>query len=257
MRETNSAFDQKEKKQSPCNSIASAGFLLSSTAFLAAVLAGFGSQWGWWHFRAGFLILQISAWTGLLSAILCVAGISGKGKPGKIWAVIGLAVGLAIALVPWNWKKTAKSVPPIHDITTDTSRPPQFYVILPLRKNAPNPVVYGGAEIAKKQKSAYPDIEPVVLSVRKEDAFKKALQSVKKMKWRLVSANPAKGTIEALDRTFWFGFVDDVVVRVESHVKGSRIDIRSVSRVGKSDAGTNARRIRSYLRVLNSQGGQL
>ena len=66
----------------------------------------------------------------------------------------------------------------------------------------------------------------------------------------LVAAEAADGRIEATDTTFWFGFKDDVVVRVQPADNGSRIDVRSESRVGKSDVGTNARRIRAYLAKL-------
>ena len=58
------------------------------------------------------------------------------------------------------------------------------------------------------------------------------------------------GRIEATDTTFWFGFKDDVVIRISKSDKGSQLDIRSVSRVGKSDVGTNAKRIRKFLKEM-------
>jgi uncharacterized protein (DUF1499 family) len=55
--------------------------------------------------------------------------------------------------------------------------------------------------------------------------------------------------VEATDTTFWFGFKDDVVVRVRAAENGggSIVDVRSVSRVGQSDLGLNAKRIGSIL----------
>jgi uncharacterized protein (DUF1499 family) len=70
------------------------------------------------------------------------------------------------------------------------------------------------------------------------------------MGWQIVDANASEGRIEATDTTFWFGFKDDIVIRVAATSGGSRIDVRSVSRVGRSDVGTNAKRIRCYLKRL-------
>ena len=123
--------------------------------------------------------------------------------------------------------------------------------MLPLRKNATNPADYGGPEIAAQQHSAYPDIQPLALPIPNQQAFTQALQAAEAMGWAIVATNPVEGRIEATDTTFWFGFKDDIVVRIQPRGDGSRVDIRSVSRVGKSDVGTNAQRIRAYSRRLS------
>jgi uncharacterized protein (DUF1499 family) len=64
---------------------------------------------------------------------------------------------------------------------------------------------------------------------------------------KIESTDIAAGLVEATATTFWFGFKDDVVVRVVANAAGSRIDIRSVSRVGQSDIGANAARIEKFL----------
>jgi hypothetical protein len=115
---------------------------------------------------------------------------------------------------------------------------------------------YGGPEIAKQQHAAYPDLSPALLPVPRPTAFALALQTAKEMGWDIVAADPEEGRIEASDTTFWFGFKDDVVVRIHANGGGSLIDVRSVSRVGTSDVGTNARRIRAYLRKLNEAGAR-
>jgi uncharacterized protein (DUF1499 family) len=148
-------------------------------------------------------------------------------------------------------RQVAQQVPPIHDITTDTEDPPRFAAVLPLRKNATNPVDYGGPEIAAQQHTAYPDIQPLTLPIPRHQAFVQALQTAEAMGWAIVATNPGEGQIEATDTTFWFGFKDDIVVRVQARGDGSRVDVRSVSRVGKSDVGTNAQRIRAYSRRLS------
>jgi uncharacterized protein (DUF1499 family) len=155
--------------------------------------------------------------------------------------------------VPLSYLQTARSVPPIHDITTDPEDPPEFEAIVPLRAEAPNPVVYGGPQVAAQQRDAYPDIAPADYPVAPEVAFEAALVAADAMGWTVVATDKAAGRIEATDRTFWFGFIDDVVIRVRPTDAGSRIDVRSTSRVGVGDFGTNAARIRNYLQELEAQ----
>ena len=169
---------------------------------------------------------------------------------GAVLALAGAALSVAVVAIPVSWRLTATSVPPIHDITTDIDRPPQFVAILPLRAKAPNPASYPGGEVAVKQRAAYPDVRTVILNVPSDQAFARALETARALGWRIVAAVPAEGRIEATDTTFWFGFTDDVVIRITRAGSGSRIDLRSTSRVGKSDLGTNAGRIGKYLSKL-------
>ncbi len=233
------------------------GFLLAVAAGLAAVSAGVGSHWGWWSFRTGFVILRWAAYGGILAAVISLTGClltrPGAARRGFIWSVFGLLIALSIVIVPWSYWRLAQSVPPIHDITTDTENPPGFVAILPLRKNAPNTAVYGGRDVAAKQQAAYPDLVPLVLPLPPDQAFDRALKQTRSLGWVIVNADPNQGRIEATDTTFWFRFKDDVVIRIVPADRGSRLDIRSVSRVGKSDVGANARRIRKFLKALTKE----
>jgi uncharacterized protein (DUF1499 family) len=143
--------------------------------------------------------------------------------------------------------RQARLLPPIHDITTDLDDPPAFEAILPLRAGAPNPAAYGGPEVAAAQRAGYPDLAPLRLNASVPEAYRRALAAARGMGWDIVAADSAAGRIEATATTRWFGFKDDVVVRVRAAGAGARVDVRSVSRVGRSDVGTNARRIREYL----------
>jgi uncharacterized protein (DUF1499 family) len=230
------------------------GFILAVLAALAAMLAGLGSRWGLWYFRTGFVILRWAAYVGIAAALVSLIGIiltwPTTLRRGFLLSVFGVVIGIFVFGVPWYYWRTAQRVPAIHDITTDTENPPRFVSILPLRENAPNPSEYGGPEIAAKQRAAYPDLVPAVLPVPPDKAYEQALAAARKMGWVIVDANPADGRIEATDTTFWFGFKDDIVIRITPTDHGSRVDIRSVSRVGKSDVGMNAKRIRKYLKEL-------
>jgi uncharacterized protein (DUF1499 family) len=148
-------------------------------------------------------------------------------------------------------QQRARSVPPIHDISTDTEDPPQFVAVLPLRANAPNPPHYAGQDTAHEQRKAYPDIQPLVLAVPTQVAFNRARDVAQSLGWQIMGADAGAGRIEATATTLWFGFKDDVVIRVlPQGTTGSRIDVRSKSRVGRSDAGANALRIREFLANL-------
>ena len=227
------------------------GPLLALLAGIAAVSAGLGTRYEAWNFRTGLGILRWAAYGGAAAAVLSLAGfISSLFSPrrrGVRLAFSGLVVGIILVAVPWYWTDKAKSLPHIHDITTDTLHPPTFVTLLPLRKNASNPPDYGGPQVAAQQRRAYPDIVPLVLKTPPDRTFEQALEVARGMGWTIVDENRDKRRIEATDTTFWFGFKDDIVIRVEKHDTESRVDIRSVSRVGISDMGTNAERIRSFL----------
>jgi uncharacterized protein (DUF1499 family) len=169
---------------------------------------------------------------------------------GLVALLAALLVAGAAFVVPWRSAQQARRVPPIHDITTDTQNPPEFVAVLPLRAGAPNPATYGGDSVAALQRQGYPDIRPLHVDVPPKEAFARALAAAETMDWQIVSADTAAGRLEATATTRWFGFKDDVVVRIRPDGTGSRVDVRSVSRVGKSDVGTNAARVRAFLARL-------
>lgn len=231
------------------------GFIIVLAGAASAVLAGWGTRTDLWSFGVGFRVLTWAVVGTLLGVVFSLVGLfatrSGK-KRGRLRAALGVFVGAAVVAVPATYMAQARSVPAIHDITTDVENPPAFSSIAPLRRGAPNSVEYEGAAVADQQRKAYPDIQPLVLEVPATQAFEGALDAARDMGWEIVDANPAQGRIEATATTRWFGFKDDVVVRVSATEGGSRIDVRSLSRVGRSDVGTNAARIRSYLAKLSS-----
>lgn len=226
--------------------------VLSLVAAGLLLLAGPGTRMEWWDFRTGFQLMRWAAYTGIAAAGLAAAMIAmPQARRAGLGALLfALVLGLVVAYVPWQGMRQARSVPPIHDITTDTEQPPQFVAVLPLRADAPNSAEYEGAEIARQQVEAYPDITTHRLPVSPDVAFTRALDAAEEMGWEIVAADPGARRIEATDTTFWFGFKDDVVIRVAADGSGSKVDVRSVSRVGGSDVGANAKRIREYLRRL-------
>lgn len=244
-------------EEPPLSRVALAGFVLALLAGLLVLLAGPGSRWGWWHFRTGFTMLKWGAYLGIAAAVLCAAAVVLAWRTrGRVLAGIGLLVALAAFFVPWSTRNAARGLPPIHDVTTDTRNPPAFVSVARLRADAPNPVEYPGDSVAAQQQQAYPDLKPLLLALPRHLAFENAEAAARAMGWEIVEANREEGRIEATDRTFWFGFEDDVVIRVTSQGGVSRVDVRSKSRVGKGDAGANAARIRGYLERLRDRNPQ-
>lgn len=143
---------------------------------------------------------------------------------------------------------------PIHDITTDPLDPPAFEAVLPARAGAPNPPEYGGAEVAALQARLHPEVRPLTLPCPPAQAFGPALAVARAQGWAIVAASPEAGRIEATATTPLMRFQDDVVVRLRPSGAGTRVDVRSKSRLGQGDLGTNARRVVGYLRDLSARG---
>jgi hypothetical protein len=223
--------------------------VLAVVAALLLLVAGPGTRFGVWTFGTGFLLMRWAFFAGAgaaaLAALLLL--IPKTRRSGAVALAAALLIGLGTAWVPWNGLRTVRSLPFIHDITTDTTRPPEFVAIVPLRADAPNPVEYAGEEVAALQREGYPDIDTLQLDMPPAQAFERALATARRQGWEIVAAVPAEGRIEATATTFWFGFKDDVVIRIEAYDGGARLDIRSKSRVGRSDVGANAARIRRFV----------
>ena len=227
------------------------GLLLLSGVLVLLGLGGY--RLGLAPLGVGLLTFALGVLGAAVATLLSLIGLvltlrrPAAGRRGTRIALISAVAGAVVVSIPASLLIGAGAAP-IHDITTDTAAPPQFVAVVPL--NTPGRTVYEGEAIASQQRAAYPDLQPVSLAMPPAAAFARALEVVEEMGWELVEADPAAGRIEATDTTFWFGFKDDVVIRVAADGDGSRIDVRSLSRVGGGDVGANANRIRRYVAAL-------
>jgi hypothetical protein len=202
-----------------------------------------------------FLMLRWAAYIGAATFVLNIIWYLIRRPQGLVAGLSGLAIiagGFAFYM-PFSQYLKAQNVPAIHDITTDTQNPPKFIAIAPLRADASNPVEYAGEDTAKQQRKAYPELTTYESLESPDELFSAALLAVDKMGWELVDSSETEGRIEATATTTWFGFKDDVVIRILATADGSELDIRSKSRVGRSDVGKNAERIREYLSQLKPE----
>lgn len=230
-------------------------FLLIITA-AALLIAGPGHRMGIFGASTALIILLVSVVGGLLCLVVGLTATVlnlRKGTQGMVAiSVLATLIGLALTLNNLNWFNKAQGVPPIHDISTDTVNPPAFVAVAPLRADAPNPVEYAGAETAQKQLADYPDLATVKLTANPTTVFNASVKAAKGLGWEMVAEAPADGRIEATDTTSYFGFKDDVVIRIRGDGAGSAVDVRSKSRVGMGDVGANADRIRAFLETMQA-----
>lgn len=168
--------------------------------------------------------------------------------------LVGGGLSLAI-LINMAGNFGAASDNPIHDITTAPEDPPVFDAIVAARADAPNTLEYDADALAGVTREKYPFVKPLVTELALDAAQARAVALVEELGWELVQASAPAGLVEATDTTLFYGFKDDVVIRLRAEGAGegggegagTRIDLRSVSRVGQSDLGANATRIKAFL----------
>lgn len=243
---------------------------------LVFILAGFGAKFGLWSWQFGLGTLTREVGPVLLIATL-VAGLIAlafalliKPRKGIVIAVFAIIIPIAgFANLKATQAKVA-SLPLIHDITTDTQDPPVFGATIMAERNAVkgvNTIDYAGKRAPTRQRDAngepvtklvsalqtqaYPEIRTLVLSEAPDVVFGRVEQVARDMGWAIKDSDSAAGSIEATATTFWYGFEDDISIRLRpAQGDGTRVDVRSISRVGLSDIGANAARVKKFLDAL-------
>lgn len=227
-----------------------AAWILAVVAAGAFLGSGPGTRLGWFGYGVGLRLFALTLPIALLALLLALIAVA---RAKQFTPISILTVGVsAILVIVTGWHiAVAFRTAPIHDITTDPNDPPRLVTAVALRGSQANPVAYQGRKIAEWQRRFYPDIAPLILpDVVPADAFERAMGVASAEGLTIVATEPAEGRIEGTATTAWFGFKDDVVIRIRPDGHGSRIDVRSVSRVGRGDAGENARRVRALLRLM-------
>lgn len=141
----------------------------------------------------------------------------------------------------------APRIGPINDVSTDTQNPPDYTAVIPMRPEGSNALEYGGQGTADIQKTLYPDIKPITSELEAGAAFERAVAVANDFGWEIVANDPEARVAEAIASTKFFGLKDDIVIRVTEVGDASVVDIRSLSRIGRSDRGKNAERIREFI----------
>ena len=239
-----------------------ASVVVLGVALCLLALAPLGWRLGWWRYGIGlFWMFPAAGAAAAVAAALSLATLAvGRSKlspPALAMLAFSLVVGAGLFYMPLHYAYVRRTLPPINDIATDTADRPAFQAVRAARvaerfdrTDTPEP------QLSQLQWAGYPDIAPVRAALPVGEAFGEALAVARSMPgWTIVAVDANAGRIEASQRSRWFGFTDDIVIRVAADAGGSRIDMRSASRKGSRDYGVNAARIRAYMGALKKRFG--
>ena len=222
---------------------------LSVFTFLILPLTVLGYRLGLYQFSVALILLALSLFASaiifLMSLFISLKQRSSN-QANSQQARLAMYSSLVLLLFLGSQVVTARSYPMIHNISTDMIDPPLFTEIVALRGNNSNPHVYNAQEIGEIQKKAYPNIATLTVNDSRDDAFNKSLLIAQRLGWDIVSKDQQAGIIEASQTTKLWAFTDDVVIRISTNNRQTDIDLHSVSRVGRTDLGANAKRIENF-----------
>ena len=199
------------------------------------------------------------AGAGLVVLMVAIAGLDIwiTGRQGAARVIFGAALGLSLLAIPAGLFVASRNWPIINDVSTDPDHPPEFLELAKLRVPGSNPVKYPGEPFKVLQQANYPDLKTLTLPRSSEESFDLVIQALGKLKMTILAETPpgedtpdAPGRIEVADRTLIMGFRDDIAIRVRGDDKTSYVDVRSASRYGRSDFGSNAERVRRILKEI-------
>jgi uncharacterized protein (DUF1499 family) len=203
---------------------------------------------GFYAFALGGIVFGLAAL--VLGALGLYVTRPAATRGGRGLAVLGSGLGLLMVGAVFAGASSGGGLPPINDITTNTEDPPVFAHARELEANRGRDMSYPGEAFARQQHAAYPDLEPIRLDISTGDAYEKALTAIGGFGWVITRSDRYSGSIEATDTTPVFRFVDDIVVRIREVDGVTVVDVRSKSRDGRGDLGTNAARIRALRDAL-------
>lgn len=235
---------------------ATASAVVAIAALAAALLGPLAVQLGVASPFSGFRIFLLVVPGTVIALVLGAIGLlrtrPGSGRNGRQRAWVGTGIGVVLFLFLGVVAGSGRGVPAIHDITTNIDDPPVFSDAVRNAAGRINGVDYpdGGDEVSRQQREHYPDVKPIQLPVPPDQALARARRAAGELGWTVTRVDESARVLEAYDVTLVFQFIDDVVVRVRPLGTGSVVDVRSNSRVGGSDIGANAARIRAFRDAL-------
>lgn len=240
--------------------------LLSIGAVVAALIAAIGSAQGLWSFRAGLGALRYIFYAAAAGAVVALIALvlARRARRSRLIVanVIALFAAVGFLIYLGGKVRTARSVPPIHDISTNLDDMPQFGRLKVRADNLEKVPDLDKAELKALEpearwkamhREAYGDLRTIRVPMNVEDSIRRAEALARERGWEIVQSDPEGGRLEATETSMFFRFKDDVVVRARAAPEGgSQVDMRSISRVGQSDVGVNAQRVREFLTDLQA-----
>jgi uncharacterized protein (DUF1499 family) len=233
-------------------------------ALFAAAVVGMGLVLA----RAGLDPTAVLAVIGSAIIIACLAMLCAGAAIVAIWRtgrkgvgilMTGSIVALLLLAYPTFLAVQAIRLPALNDVSTDLDDPPAFSLshrAMAARNDFVPPSV--PASVRQLQAKAYPDVQPILLDLDGDEAFAIVLRAAVARHWTIIESIPPGGRlglghVDAIAHGMVFGFADDIAIRVRPLAGQTRVDVRSVSRIGRHDFGANARRIEAFADELNAE----
>jgi Protein of unknown function (DUF1499) len=243
---------------------------LTAGAIAAALIGAIGSGAGWWHFRLGFTILRLAFYAavagGIIALISLLIRVRDRRRRTTFASLAALLLGIGFASYIGLQARTARAMAPIHDVTTNLEDVPEFRRLKVRADNMENIPHMGDRALYDLppeerwktiHREAYGDLKTIHVPWSPAQTILRAAELARERDWEFAAISPDAGLMEAVATSRFFRFKDNVVVRARRAPQGgSYVDMRSISRVGVSDLGANARRIRSFLKDLQERGGR-
>ena len=256
-----------------------ASFALYLSLALVAwfAVAAFGPKFGLIDWKIGLMVMTFT-WgpyliggTALIALTALVWTLLRAPRNGWFKALVALAIPAVFFAALGATKATGESVPPIYDITTNTANPPMYSdEKLALRQSIhANPLLDFQTPLGQMKQwqndrfgavadktaadliaRGYPELKTILLPVTADVAAKMVADTMTGAGFADVRTEG--GQVEGVAEIFLYGFKDDVVARITPVEGGSEVDFRSTSRVGTSDLGENAKRIKKLLAALET-----
>lgn len=225
------------------------------TAIVAALLAlsaiplsrsGAAGGWGGVAVLGTALSLALAA-LGFAANGMIVIWQTGRRGIGR--ALVGCAVAALVLAYPVYLGAKAARLPALNDISTDLVAPPPFSGS-PAARAARHGVQHEepSPQAREAQAQAYPAVQPILLDLPAEDAYRLVLKLIASRRWKVVETSSPKGRfgvghIDAVAGSSVMGFPEDVAIRIRPQEGQTRVDVRSASRLERHDIGDNAARI--------------
>ena len=231
-------------------SLALASLVLGFLGILVPIIGAVGTRVDLWGYTIGLFMTPAGLLLALAGLLIGVRAMLRLRKLGErlVLAAHGAGLSLLVVLYFGSLMITVFSVPPIHNVSTDIEDPPQFTHAQSLRTEHENSLDYDIEAIGEIQREGYPEVKPLVMELAPDEMFGRVKRVLLDMGMEVTKEDPAQGEMEAVATTFWFAFKDDLVVRLREVEGGTRMDLRSVSRVGVVDIGANADRIMEVIK---------
>ena len=240
--------------------------VLFAASVALMVIAPFLFRWGFVDLATAMGALQKAALWSAVGAIglgavgLVLSFIGHKHRAGIVAVLVTAAAGMAAGGL-YGRAMSREDLPPIYDVQTDWNMPVAFTeATLKAREKASAVKVrddaligeghgrWSGMSFAEAQGKFFDDVKPAVLPGTLPNVTRAAAKAAERMGWTVTKTDPDSGVVEAVYRSAWYELVYDIAIRVlPDTAGGSRVDVRSTSRMAGHDMGEDAALVKQFL----------